>query len=150
MALRTLRFIGDPILTKKAKPIRIFDDTLETLIDDMIETMRSHEGVGLAAPQVGSLKRVVVIDVGEGIVELVNPEIVSADGIQKREEGCLSIPGVRGVVERPESVKVVAFDRNGNSFELEGREIMAIALSHEIDHLNGLLFVEKQIEESEK
>ena len=147
MASRTIRKIGDELLRKKSKKIEKIDDRLQLLLDDMLETMYESNGVGLAAPQVGILKRVVVIDIGEGPVFLINPEIIKSEGSYIDEEGCLSIPGEQGEVERPYRVTVKALDRNGNEVVIEGEELMARALCHEIDHLNGVLFVDKIIKE---
>lgn len=145
MATRIIRELGDEILRKKSKYVDKFDNRLEVLISDMIETMRAANGVGLAAPQVGILKRVVVIDVGEGLIELVNPEIVSSEGEIVDVEGCLSVPGILGEVARPAKVKVKAQDKKGNPVEIEGEGLLARALCHEIDHLNGTIFVDKVI-----
>ncbi|MGN0164396.1 MAG: peptide deformylase, partial [Candidatus Ornithomonoglobus sp.] len=119
------------------------DEKLGILLDDMYDTMTKAEGVGLAAPQVGILKRVVVIDIGEGRIELINPEIIEASGSQNGAEGCLSFPGLYGEVERPNYVKVKAQDREGRWFTVEGEELLARALCHECDHLNGHVFTEK-------
>ena len=133
MAIRQIAKIGEPVLRKKAKVVTKFDEKLVELLD----------GVGLAAPQVSILKRVVVIDVGEGLLELVNPEIIATSGEQIDAEGCLSVPGEDGEVKRPYVVRVRAQDRNGNTFEIEGEELLARAFCHEIDHLDGILFVDK-------
>lgn len=140
MALRELRYKDDEVLYKNCKEVRKFDEKLAILLDDMYETMQKANGVGLAAPQVGILKRVVVIDIGEGRIELINPEITEKSGSQTGNEGCLSFPGVWGEVERPMNVKVKAFDRNGKEFELEGEELLARAICHECDHLDGVVF----------
>ncbi len=145
MALREIRKEGDEILYKKCKEVSVFDKKLAILLDDMYETMQKSDGVGLAAPQVGILKRVVVIDVGDGKIELVNPEIIKAEGSQTGSEGCLSVPGVYGEVERPNDVTVRAQDRNGEVFEISGTELLARAFCHEIDHLDGKLFLDKVI-----
>lgn len=145
MAIRNIRKYGDDILRKKAKEVTVFDDKLKTLLNDMAETMKDAKGVGLAAPQIGILRKVVVIDVGEGLIELINPEIVFEEGEAVEVEGCLSIPGINGEVARPQKVKVKAMDRNGKIFEIEGEDFLARALCHEIDHLNGILFVDKAI-----
>ncbi len=143
MAIRNIRTSDDEILRKKCRPVtKISDRTLE-LLDDMADTMYSQNGVGLAAPQVGILRRVAVIDVGEGIIELINPEIVECDGEQTGYEGCLSVPGYMGVVTRPNHVKVKATNRNGEEFFVEGEELLARALCHEIEHLDGLLYTDK-------
>lgn len=144
MALRNIREMGDDILTKKCKPVKEVNDRTLDLIDDMFETMYETNGVGLAAPQVGILKRIVVIDTtGEDPILLINPRIVEVDGEQTGNEGCLSVPGKSGVVTRPNYVKVVAQDENLETFEIEGTELLARAFCHEIDHLDGHLYVEK-------
>lgn len=143
MAIREIRKNGDDILAKKCKVVKKFDNKLHILLDDMLDTMRLHEGVGLAAPQVGILKRVVVVDAGEGPIELVNPEIIEESGNQVGAEGCLSVPDVFGEVERPNKVKVKAQDRDGNWFEVEGEELLARAFCHEVEHLDGKLFLER-------
>ncbi len=140
MALRNIVKNGDEILTKVCRPVERFNARLWMLLDDMYETMQNADGVGLAAPQVGLLRRIVVIDVGDGPIELVNPEIVDSSGFQDGTEGCLSFPGEWGEVTRPKRVKVRAQDRNGMFFELEGEDLLARACCHEIDHLNGICF----------
>ncbi len=142
MAIRQIRKSGDEILKKRCKEVKIFDEKLGILLDDMYETMTKAEGVGLAAPQVGILKRVVVIDVGSGRIELINPEIIETDGEQEGAEGCLSFPGLYGTVKRPNYVKVKAQDRTGKSFIAEGEELLARAFCHECDHLDGHVFTE--------
>lgn len=143
MALRKIICIEDELLRKKSRPVEKFDEKLHKLLDDMAETMYNANGVGLAAPQVGILRRAVVIDVGDGLVELVNPVIVESDGQQSGPEGCLSIPGRSGVVTRPNHVKVRAQDADGNAIELEAEEFFARAVCHELDHLDGVLYVDK-------
>ncbi|HHY90543.1 MAG TPA: peptide deformylase [Clostridiales bacterium] len=143
MAIRNIIKDGDPILRKKSRRVEKIDERILTLLDDMAETMYEAEGVGLAAPQIGVLRRVVVIDIGEGIIELINPEIIDAKGEIVEPEGCLSIPGVTGNVKRPEWVKVKALNRFGEEIEIEGRDLLARALCHEIDHLEGILFTDK-------
>ena len=143
MALRKIICIEDELLRKKSRPVEKFDEKLHKLLDDMAETMYNANGVGLAAPQVGILRRAVVIDVGDGLVELVNPVIVESDGQQSGPEGCLSIPGRSGVVTRPNHVKVQAQDADGNAIELEAEEFFARAVCHELDHLDGVLYVDK-------
>lgn len=145
MAIREIRKKDDEILHKVCKSVNAFDKRLWILLDDMYDTMKAKDGVGLAAPQVGILKRVVVIDIGEGKIELINPEIISSSGSQTGTEGCLSVPNVWGQVERPNKVKVKAQDRNGNFFEIEGEELLARALCHEVEHLDGKLFLERVI-----
>ncbi len=140
MALRNIVKTGDEVLLKKCRPVEKFDAKLGALLDDMAETMNAANGVGLAAPQVGILRRVVTIDVGEGLIELVNPVITKMSGKQEGQEGCLSFPGEWGIVERPMKVTVRAFDRHGDEFEMTGEGLLARAFCHEIDHLNGIVF----------
>ena len=147
MAIRKILKIGDETLRKHARPVAEVDRRTKQLLDDMAETMYAADGAGLAAPQVGILRRVVVIDVGEGLLEHVNPEILSSDGEQRQMEGCLSVPGKRGVVARPAKVTVRALNRRGKPIEIVGEGFLAIALCHEIDHLDGVLYVDKIIEE---
>ena len=145
MAIRNIVKDGDDILNKKCRPVEKFDKKLWTLLDDMAETMHRANGVGLAAPQVGMLRRVAVIDISpeqNSVIELVNPQIIAFSGEQCGNEGCLSFPGQWGIVKRPNYVKVKAQDRNGEEFEVEGRELLARAFRHEIDHLNGVVFKE--------
>ncbi|MFI3206466.1 MAG: peptide deformylase [Clostridia bacterium] len=142
MAIRNIVKFGDAILNKKCRTVEKFDARLHTLLDDMIETLKEANGAGLAGPQVGMLKRVCIVDVDE-VIELINPEIIEQDGLQDGAEGCLSNPGEYGMVERPNYVKVRAQDRNGNFFEVDGTELKARAFCHEIDHLNGMLFIDK-------
>ena len=139
---RKILKLGDETLRKTSKRMEKFDLRLWLLLRDMKETMSKADGVGLAAPQVGILRRVVVIDVGDGPIELVNPEIIEAEGEQAGAEGCLSIPGRTGYVVRPNKVKVKAQDRNGKPFEIEGEGLLARALCHEIDHLDGRLYID--------
>ncbi|MEG2337705.1 MAG: peptide deformylase, partial [Clostridium sp.] len=140
-----IRKIGDDVLKKKCRKVEVFDKKLETLIEDMIDTMYEAEGVGLAAPQIGVLKQVVVIDIGDenGVYVLINPEIISQKGSQIDDEGCLSIPGVFDKVERPNIVTVRFQNIKGDHYELTGEEFLARAICHEVDHLNGTLFVER-------
>ena len=145
MAIREIREKGDEILYKKCKAVEKFDEKLHILLDDMYETMQSRDGVGLAAPQVGILKRAVVIDVGDGKIELINPEIVEESGEQTGSEGCLSVPGVFGEVTRPNVVTVKAQDRDGKWFKITGKELLARAFCHEIEHLDGKLFLDRVI-----
>ena len=148
MAIRKIVKLGeDDVLRKRARKVDKFDKRLWTLMDDMADTMYEADGAGLAAPQVGILKRVVVVDVGEGLIELVNPEILEAEGSQICIEGCLSVPGRRGKVERPEWVRVHAQDRKGNHIELEGEGFLANAICHELDHLDGVVYTDKMIED---
>ena len=144
MAIRNIVVLGDDeVLRKQSKPMQKLDLRLWLLLRDMAETMYKAEGVGLAAPQVGILRRVVVIDIGEGLVELINPEIIAFEGEQEGPEGCLSVPGRQGYVRRPNKVTVRAQDRNGKFFELEGEGFMARAICHELDHLDGVIYVDK-------
>lgn len=146
MAIRKIRKMGDSILNKQSKEITEMTPRLATLIDDMLDTMYDAEGVGLAAPQVGILKQVVVIDVsenGDQPIVLINPKIIASSGEQTGDEGCLSVPGKAGCVTRPNYVKVSALDRRMQPIELEGTELLARAMCHEIDHLYGILYVEK-------
>ena len=145
MAIREIWEKGDEILYKKCKAVVKFDEKLHILLDDMYETMQSRDGVGLAAPQVGILKRAVVIDVGDGKIELINPEIVEESGEQTGSEGCLSVPGVFGEVTRPNVVTVKAQDRDGKWFKITGKELLARAFCHEIEHLDGKLFLDRVI-----
>lgn len=140
--VRKIVKLGDEALRKTCKRMEKFDLRLWLLLRDMKDTMYNAEGVGLAAPQVGILRRVVVIDVGEGLIELVNPEIISREGEQEGPEGCLSIPGRSGYVVRPKKVTVRAQDRNGKRFEITGEDLLARALCHEIDHLDGTLYID--------
>ncbi|MBO5252788.1 MAG: peptide deformylase [Clostridia bacterium] len=143
MAIRNIVKTGDDVLLKMCRPVEKFDEKLWTLLEDMNETMNAANGVGLAAPQVGLLRRVVVIDVGEGVIELINPEIIASSGEQNGVEGCLSFPNEWGLVKRPMHVTVRAQDRHGKFFEMSGTELLARAFCHEIDHLNGVCFVTK-------
>ena len=146
MALRNIRTEGDPILNKKCREVTEMTDRNRELIEDMIDTMYEANGVGLAAPQVGVLQRIVVIDVseeGDSPIVLINPVITEADGEQTGAEGCLSVPGKSGVVTRANHVKVKALDENMEPFELEGTELLARAIQHELDHLEGVLYTSK-------
>ena len=147
MATRKILHEGDETLRKISRPIKEIDKRTKILMDDMAETMYAAQGVGLAAPQVGVLRRVVVIDIGEGLLELVNPEIVATSGSVIDAEGCLSIPNRRCTVERPQKVTVRALNRRGRQFEIEGEGLLARALCHEIDHLDGILYIDKMIED---
>ena len=142
MALRTIRIQGDEVLNKRCREVTEMTPRIATLIEDMIETMDHANSVGLAACQVGILKRIVVIDVGDGPIVLINPEILETEGSQTGDEGCLSLPGKAGVVTRPNYVKVRALDENMVERELEGTELLARAFCHEIDHLDGHLYTE--------
>lgn len=147
MAIRKIRYDGDDVLRKVCKPIEKMTPRIKTLIDDMYETMYEANGVGLAAPQVGILKRLVVIDTGEsGPLTLINPEIVSFDGEQEGDEGCLSLPGLVGTVKRPNHVVCKAYDEDMNEITVEGEELLARAICHELDHLDGILYKDKAID----
>ena len=142
MAIRNIRYDGDDILRKVCRPVEKMDDRTLTLIDDMFDTMYEANGVGLAGPQVGVLKRIVVIDIGEGPVVMINPVILEKSGEQTGDEGCLSLPGKAGTVTRPNYVKAHAFDENMEEYEIEGTELMARAICHELDHLDGHMYTE--------
>lgn len=141
MALRQIRIMGDEKLEKVCRPLKQVTDRDRELIQDMLDTMYDANGVGLAAPQVGVLKRIVVIDIGEGPIVMVNPEILETSGSQTGQEGCLSLPGQAGIVTRPNYVKVRALDENGEPYEFEGIELLARAVCHECDHLDGIMYV---------
>ena len=144
MAIRNIREIGDPVLNKKCKEVTELTDRIWDIIDDMFDTMYEANGVGLAAPQVGILKRIVVIDVtGEDPILLINPVIMESSGEQRGYEGCLSVPGKNGIVTRPNYVKVKAYNEEMKPFELEGTELLARAICHELEHLDGHLYVER-------
>ncbi|MDE7156647.1 MAG: peptide deformylase [Lachnospiraceae bacterium] len=142
MALRNIRTIGDEVLQKECKPVKEVTERIRELINDMLETMYEADGVGLAAPQVGILKRIVTIDVGEGPIILINPEILETSGSQTGNEGCLSVPGKFGIVTRPDYAKVKAVNENMEEFILEGTGLLARAICHECDHLDGRLYVD--------
>lgn len=145
MAIRQIREDGDEILRKKSKGVEEVDDKIRQILDDMEETMHKYNGVGLAAPQIGLLKRLVVIDLydDKGTIKLINPEIIKEKGTQEVEEGCLSFPNKFGKIVRPAEVTVKALDENGKQIKISAKGLLAQALSHEIDHLNGILFVDK-------
>ena len=144
MALRNIREMGDPVLNKVCKEVKEVTPRIRELIEDMIETMYEANGVGLAAPQVGILKRIVVIDcTGEDLLVMINPKIIAMSGEQTGGEGCLSVPGKSGTVTRPNYVKAMAYDENMQLYEVEGTELLARAICHELDHLDGHLYVEK-------
>ena len=145
MALRKIVTEGDPILNKKCRPVEKFDKKLWSLLDDMVETLDESGGVGLAAPQVGIMRRICVIDVGDGPVEFINPEIIEAEGEQEVQEGCLSCPNQFGIIIRPMKVKAKYFNRFGEECTIEGEELFAQAMCHEFDHLDGVLFKSKVI-----
>lgn len=143
MALRQIRIMGDSKLEKVCRPVKEMTPRLKELVHDMLDTMYESNGVGLAAPQVGILKRIVVIDIGEGPVILVNPVLLESSGEQTGQEGCLSLPGQAGIVTRPSHVKIRAYDENMQEFELEGDELLARAICHELDHLEGIMYVSR-------
>ena len=143
MAIREIRTMGDEVLTKTCKEVKMMTPRMAILIEDMLDTMYEAQGVGLAAPQVGVLRRIVVIDVGEGPIILINPQILETSGEQTGDEGCLSVPGKAGCVTRPNFVKVKALDENMEEVIYEGEGLLARAFCHEIDHLDGNLYVEK-------
>jgi len=145
MALREIRVQGDPVLGKVCKEVKEITPRIQDLIDDMIETMYEANGVGLAAPQVGILKRIVVIDVGEGPIVMINPRIIDTDGEQTGDEGCLSVPGKAGCVTRPNYVVARFYNEEMQECEVEGTELLARAICHELDHLDGHLYVEKVV-----
>lgn len=145
MAIRNIRKDGDEVLRKKSREVEVINEKIITLLKDMAETMQNADGVGLAAPQVGILKRVIVINTGDNLIELINPRIIEQSGEQVEIEGCLSIPGIFGEVRRPAQVKVEALNAKGEKFVIEGRELLARVLCHEIDHLDGILYKDKAI-----
>ncbi|MDE6208443.1 MAG: peptide deformylase [Lachnospiraceae bacterium] len=142
MAIRNIREIGDDILRKNCREVKEITPKITTLIEDMLDTMYQADGVGLAAPQVGVLKRIVVIDVGEGPIVMINPEILEQSGEQRGLEGCLSVPGKSGIVTRPNYVKAKALDKDFNEYTIEGTELLARAICHELAHLDGQLYVD--------
>lgn len=146
MAIRNVVKKGDEILNKRCKEVKEINDKVLELLEDMKETMYESNGVGLAAPQVGILKKIVVIDVGDGLMELINPVIIESEGEQNEAEGCLSVPGVYGIVKRPKRVVVEYLNRDGEKIQTEGEDLKAVCICHELDHLEGILFDEKVIE----
>ena len=146
MALRNIVTLGDEVLRKKCRPVGEVTERIQTLVDDMIETMHDANGVGLAAPQVGVMRRIFVVDIGEGPIVLINPEIIEMSGEQTGEEGCLSLPGKAGTVTRANDVKIKGLDREGNEQVYEGTELLARAFQHENDHLDGILYIDKATE----
>ena len=143
MAILNIVTSEDEVLRKKCRPVEKITPRTLTLLDDMLDTMRAANGVGLAAPQVGILRRIVIVDIGEGLIEMINPEIVATEGEQVGEEGCLSVPDEVGIVKRPNIVTVKATDRNGEPFTIRGEGLLARAFCHEIDHLDGILYIDK-------
>jgi len=156
MAIRKIRLKDDELLRKKARKVEKITPAIETLVADMAETMYEANGVGLAAPQVGILRRIVVIDVGDELFEMINPEIIKTEGEQTGSEGCLSLPGESATVTRPQKVTVRYMDLKGDEYELEGEDLLARAICHEVDHLEGILYIDKalpntrKVEEAEK
>ncbi len=146
MALREIRLDGDPILRKTSKEITEINDRIKVLLDDMVETMIDANGVGLAAPQIGVLRRAIVVDIGDSPIKAINPEIIEQDGEITDLEGCLSVPGYSGTVQRPESIKVKFMDENGDSKVIEAKGLAARIFCHEIDHLDGILYTDKALE----
>lgn len=146
MALRNIRLEGDPILRKKSRPVEGMTDRVKTLLDDMVETMNHADGVGLAAPQIGVLRRIIVIDIGEGPIKIINPVFLEKEGKFIDIEGCLSVPNKAGTVERPERVKIKYLNENWEEKVLEGTGFLSKAICHEIDHLDGILYTDKVIE----
>jgi peptide deformylase len=146
MALRNIVTEGDEILRKRAREVTEINDHIRMILDDMLETMRDQEGAGLAAPQVGILKRMFIAEVDGEVIELINPEILEAEGIQVEDEGCLSIPGMIGTVERPEYIKMKGLNREGREVVYEGTGFLPIVLSHEYDHLDGILYTDKAVD----
>ncbi len=147
MAIRQIRIAGDPILNKVCKEVKEITPMLQTLIEDMLDTMYEANGVGLAAPQVGILRRIAVVDIGDGPIVLVNPKIIEQSGEQTADEACLSLPGKAGQVTRPDHVLIRAFDENMEEYEMEGDELLARAFCHEIEHLDGHMYMEHVIGE---
>jgi len=150
MALRNIIVEGDDLLRERSREVTVFDDRLSLLIDDMVETMFDADGVGLAAPQISILKRVCVVCTdGQKIYELINPEVLESSGEQEGYEGCLSVPGARGLVKRPTYLKVKSKDRKGNDVIFEVRDFEAVAFCHEMDHLDGVLYIDKMLKPAE-
>jgi len=143
VAFRKIRFGEDSMLRKKSREVKEIDEKIVQLLDDMNETMVRANGIGLASPQIGILKRVIIVDVGEGLIELINPEIIEESGVQNGQEGCLSIPRKVGYVDRPEFIKVVGLNRHGESVTYEATGLLSTVFCHEIDHLNGVLFTDR-------
>lgn len=146
MAIRDIRLDSDPILRKKSREIENIDSRILELLDDLADTMYVADGVGIAAPQIGVLRRAIVVDIGEGPIKMINPNIVLEEGSEIKPEGCLSVPGYTGLVERPFKVNVEYIDENGTEIFLEAEELLARAICHEIDHLNGILYTDKATE----
>ncbi len=147
MALRVIRTDEDPLLRKVSRPVKDINDRIKILLDDMVETMNDANGIGLAAPQVGILRRCIVVDVGEGVYKMINPEILEQSGSDIAIEGCLSVPEFNGTVERPEYIKVKFLNVDGEEEIIEATDLFARCICHEVDHLNGILFTDKYIDE---
>lgn len=147
MALRVIRTDEDPLLRKISKPVKNINERITSLLDDMVETMYKANGIGLAAPQVGILRRVITVDVGEGVYKMINPEIIEEKGSEVDIEGCLSVPNFNGTVERPSEIKVKYLDEKGEEHTIEAKGLFARCICHEVDHLNGILFSDKYIDE---
>lgn len=147
MAIRQVRIDGDPILRKKSKEITEVNDRIKILLEDMVDTMEEEDGIGLAAPQIGVLRRAIVVDIGEGPIKMLNPEIVDEEGEKIDIEGCLSVPGRSGTVKRPLKIRTKYMDMEGKEQIMESEGLLARAICHEIDHLNGILYIDKMIEE---
>lgn len=145
MALRQIRQYGDDILRKRAKPVLTITDNVHTVLDDMLETLRDKNGVGLAAPQIGVLKRIAVVELEEELYELINPEIIAEKGVQRRNEACLSVPGKSGDIDRPAYIKIKATNRSGETYFIEAKDLLASALCHELDHLDGVLILDRAL-----
>jgi peptide deformylase len=143
MALRQIRVFGDDILRKKAKPVGNINAGTYALLDDMLETLRSKNGVGLAAPQVGVLRRIAIVEHEDKLYDMINPTIIKSEGKQRHSEACLSVPGKQGDIDRPYYVKVEAYDRHGNVFTVEGKDFLSSVLCHELDHLDGVLYTDR-------
>ena len=143
MALRNIRIEGDEILRKRSRNVQKINRRVQIILDDMVETMHTEDGVGLAAPQIGILKRLVVIDIGEGPIKMINPEIIYREGEQVDEEGCLSIPNRRELVKRPKKVTAKYYDEKGVQKKIEAEDLLARCICHEVDHLNGILFIDR-------
>ena len=151
MAIYNIEKAGESIvLREKAKAVTEVNDTIRTLLDDMAETMYAAEGVGLAAPQIGISRRIIVVDIGEGLIELINPVLLKGRGKQIGEEGCLSVPGYYAPVERYKTIFVEGLDRNGHKIQIKAKDFSAVALQHEMDHLDGILFIDKVKKEKAK
>ncbi|MFW5788035.1 MAG: peptide deformylase [Halanaerobiales bacterium] len=149
MALLKIRKVGDPVLRSKARPVNTINNKTKTLLDNMAKTMYKNDGIGLAAPQVGVLQRMFIVDIGDGLLEFINPEITSGEGKNIMEEGCLSVPEKTGGVIRAKKITIKALNRNGNEIEMEADGLLARALQHENDHLDGILFIDKMVTEEE-